>query len=307
MSRRPPWLLRLVGVPIAVMVARGARLSRRRVGLALLYHRVEAAQGDQRREIVPALGAGLFAAQLRHLTSHYRLVAAAELQDAVLRRRRGEKFPVAITFDDDHPSHTAVTLPLLASAGAPATFFLTGSSLHEPRSFWWEDLQKVAVRGDVHGVSEAIQRLQPQDRAQVVGRLRVLAGDPPPDAGLRRGGVEALVDGGCEIGFHTVSHEPLTTLDDAELAEALRAGRDELEQLTRRPLRTMAYPHGKVDSRVAAAARTAGFAYGFTTEAVAVRPDSDPLLLGRLSPSFASTGHFALQLARRLLPRIWPL
>jgi HD-GYP domain-containing protein (c-di-GMP phosphodiesterase class II) len=74
-----------------------------------------------------------------------------------------------------------------------------------------------------------------------------------------------------------------------------------LEALAGRPLETIAYPHGRTDERVTAAARAAGFTTGFTTVPEAVRPETDPLLQGRLLPSFHSAGHFALQLARRLL------
>jgi hypothetical protein len=51
---------------------------------------------------------------------------------------------------------------------------------------------------------------------------------------------------------------------------------------------------------VAATARGAGFACGYTTTEVAVTPASDPLLLGRFNPSYRSPGHFALQLVRIL-------
>ena len=318
---RPPGPMRWLGVPLAVAVERLARLSSRRIGFALLYHRVEPRQGDPRREIVPALGAELFSGQMRHLCAHYRVVPAAHLQAAVRERRRGQRFPVAVTFDDDHESLPSFPLPALRETGLTATFFLTGSSLDAPESFWWEDLQTLADGpswnpadvlpdadgvSDVHAVSERIQTLGPVERKIVAVRLRELAGPPRPDRGLRRAGVDALTSAGCEIGFHTFAHEPLTTLDDAQLAEAMELGRPELEEAAGERLTGIAYPHGKVDLRVADAARRAGFTHGFTTEPIGVRPDSDPLLLGRLLPSFSSTGHFALQLARRLLPRAWP-
>jgi peptidoglycan/xylan/chitin deacetylase (PgdA/CDA1 family) len=321
LSLRPQGLMRWLGVPLAVAVQRLARLSSRRIGFALLYHRVEPQQGDPRGEIIPALGADLFAAQLRHLRVHYRVVSAAQLHAAVRERRRGQRFPVAVTFDDDHETLPSFALPALRKAGLTATFFLTGSSLDAPESFWWEDLQTFADgpswnaadlhpgadrASDVHTVSEWIQTLAPVERRAVAVRLRELAGPPRPHRGLRRAGVGALTSAGCEIGFHTFAHEPLTTLDDAELAEAMQRGRPELEQAAGRRLTEIAYPHGKVDLRVAEAARQAGFTHGFTTEPIGVRPDSDPLLLGRLLPSFSSKGHFALQLARRLLPRAWP-
>jgi peptidoglycan/xylan/chitin deacetylase (PgdA/CDA1 family) len=317
----PSLLIRSIGVPIAVAVERIARLSRRRIGLALLYHRVEPRQGDPQHELVPPMGLDLFRAQLGHLRAHYRVVPASQLQQAVRERRRGERFPVAITFDDDHESLAHGPLPALQEAGLTGTFFLTGSSLEGPASFWWEDLQTVADAptwsaadvledqpdgADVHAVSERIQTMTPPERANAVTRLRELAGPPRPEQGFRRAAVMALTAAGCEIGFHTYEHEPLTTLDAEALAAAMQRGRRELEEAAGHALTTIAYPHGKVDARVAGEARRAGFGHGFTTVPEGVRPDSDPLLLGRLLPSFSSTGDFALQLARRLVPRIWP-
>jgi peptidoglycan/xylan/chitin deacetylase (PgdA/CDA1 family) len=101
---------------------------------------------------------------------------------------------------------------------------------------------------------------------------------------------------GVEIGFHTRHHDVLPPLGDAELAEAMRAGRSELEDVVGR-LRTLSYPHGLADARVAAAARAAGFEAGFTGLPAAVTSGSDPLLLGRVSPSYTSLGELAFDVA----------
>jgi peptidoglycan/xylan/chitin deacetylase (PgdA/CDA1 family) len=65
------------------------------------------------------------------------------------------------------------------------------------------------------------------------------------------------------IGFHTCRHHYLPLLENEELPTALEEGRAELEELTG-PLTVVAYPHGAADERVAAAARAAGFAVGYT-------------------------------------------
>jgi hypothetical protein len=97
---------------------------------------------------------------------------------------------------------------------------------------------------------------------------------------------------GLAVGFHTLRHYDLRTLDDEALGVALTEGRSELTLI--------AYPHGKCDDRVAAAARAAGFEHGFTGEAKAVRATDDPLRLGRVQPARGSLGEFALQLTAAL-------
>jgi peptidoglycan/xylan/chitin deacetylase (PgdA/CDA1 family) len=302
-------LLRAVGRPIARLLVRVARFSGRGVAVALVYHRVGDPAGDPRRELVPALGTELFAAEVRHLVSTHRVVVASELLMAIRTRRRGERFPVAITFDDDLSSHVDAAAPILSAAGATATFFVSGASLHGSHRFWWERLQAAVDdeldlsaldlqpgKATIHQVGLRIQSLPPRARDELDARLAELVGPDPRESGLRVDGLRRLAASGCEIGFHTRRHDVLPALGDAELADAMRAGRSELEDVVG-PLRTISYPHGLADARVAAAARDAGFETGFTGMPAAVTSGSDPLLLGRVSPSYASVGELAFDVA----------
>jgi peptidoglycan/xylan/chitin deacetylase (PgdA/CDA1 family) len=304
-------LLPALGLPAARLLLRIARLSGRGVGVALVYHRVGDPAGDPRRELVPALGSELFAAQVRHLVSGYRLVGASELLAATRERRRGDRFPVAITFDDDLSSHVDTAAPVLSSAGATATFFVCGASLQGPHRFWWErlqaafddgvdlsslDLQPAPSKATIHQVGLRIQNLPPRARDELDARLAELVGPDAQESGLRGEALRRLVASGFEVGFHTRRHDVLPALGDAELVEAMRVGRAELEDVVG-PLRTISYPHGLADARVAAAAQAAGFEAGFTGVPAAVTSGSDPLLLGRVSPSYASVGELAFDVA----------
>jgi peptidoglycan/xylan/chitin deacetylase (PgdA/CDA1 family) len=243
--------------------------------------------------------------------STHRVVVASEVPAAISNRRRGERFPVAITFDDDLPSHVDAAAPILSAAGATATFFVSGASLRGPHRFWWErlqaaldadvdlselDLQPAPGEATIHEVGLGIQSLPPRTRDELDARLAELVGPDPQESGLRAEGLQRLVASGLEIGFHTRRHDVLPALGDAELADAMRAGRSELEDVVG-PLRTISYPHGLADVRVPAAARAAGFEAGFTGVPEAVTRASDPLLLGRLSPSYASAGELAFDVA----------
>jgi peptidoglycan/xylan/chitin deacetylase (PgdA/CDA1 family) len=300
-SRRA--LLRLVGVPLGIVLVHAARLSPRGAGLALVYHRIGDPPGDPRRELVPALGSRLFARQVRYLVNHCEIVRAAELLPAVTQRRRGGRPPVAITFDDDLASHLDSAAPILAELGATATFFVSGASLRRPFRFWWERLQAAVDRdldwldlqlgghgGAIHASALRIQNLPPRERDDVAAKLGELLGADPADSGLRAETLERLARHHVEIGFHTQRHDPLPQLDDEQLLEAMRAGRSEIEGAVGRPLRTISYPHGAADVRVAAAAGSAGFEFGFTGTCEPVTDNSDPLLLGRVSPSYYSAG-----------------
>jgi len=284
------------------------RLSARRRGLVLVYHALDERQGDLERDLVPPHGAVLFDAQIGHLRRWFDVVAAERILDATRSRARGSRFPVALTFDDDLPSHVTLALPALRARGTPATFFLCGASLDEPHSFWWERLQRAldagrvdAPRG-VRALAREVEALSPPERDRYADELVERAGADPPGAGLRREQVRELA-AGAAVGFHTVRHHPLPALDDDALDDALATGRRELEEAAGAPLAAIAYPHGRTDARVAAAARRAGFDSGFAGGERAVTPDDDPLALPRISPAYASLGHFALQLVRALLQR----
>jgi peptidoglycan/xylan/chitin deacetylase (PgdA/CDA1 family) len=296
----------LLGPLLAGLAVMFLRLSARRVGVVLLYHAVAERRGDPEHEIVAPHEARVFERQLRHLAAWYRVVDAREILTAVSARRRGGRFPVAVTFDDDLPSHARFALPALERAGVPATFFLCGASLDAPFEFWWERLQRVLdsggadVRGTMHGQVEGFKRLTPGEREAATAELD--AGPVPSDAGMRAGDVRAVVDAGMRIGFHTRGHDPLPGLDEPALARALRAGRAELEALGG-PIDTIAYPHGAHDGRVRAAALAAGFRLGFSASGSRVSPETEPLAVPRIVPSHRSAGHLAVRLLREVLER----
>jgi peptidoglycan/xylan/chitin deacetylase (PgdA/CDA1 family) len=280
------------------------RGSNRRAGVVLLYHDVGDRDGDPRRELVPPICRARFARQLAHLRRHYRLVELPDLPAAAAARRRGEPFPVALTFDDDLGHHVTHALPELRDA--PATFFLCGSFLEDtPRDYWWQRLQRAVDRGaDVAPLvgtgticqqGQVMEALAPERRDAVADELGCLAAPAPASELLTAHDARRL----SHIGFHTVRHDPLTRLDDEQLARALVDGRAGLAEVAGRPVDTIAYPHGHFDSRVVAAARKSGFLIGLTCVREAVTPRTDPLALGRYEPPLhGPTGEFAYDLAR---------
>lgn len=310
---------RTVGVPLGIAALLLLRLSGRHAGVALMYHSVEERAGDPARELVPPHESGLFERQVRHLQRHYEIVPAEQLQEAARTRRRGQRFPVAITFDDDLACHATVTLPILRRTGATATFFLSGASLERPFAFDYERLQRAADEGvpavpalvtgrpgatepsRIHELSLMLELMTPEDRDAAAARLGDAVGPDRPEAGIRAEEVRLLADAGMTIGFHTYRHHSLTGLTDDQLAQAMETGRAALAESAGAAVDTIGYPHGRADERVAAAARAAGFGAGFTSRRVPVTPHSDPLLQGRVGPSLHSVGGLALELVLTLL------
>jgi peptidoglycan/xylan/chitin deacetylase (PgdA/CDA1 family) len=69
----------------------------------------------------------------------------------------------------------------------------------------------------------------------------------------------SLAAAGWEVGSHTVSHPMLTRVGDEALAGELGESRAAVEAALGRPCRSLAYPYGDFDARVAEGARAAGY------------------------------------------------
>jgi peptidoglycan/xylan/chitin deacetylase (PgdA/CDA1 family) len=300
------------------------RLSRRRIGGVLLYHRIDdPGTAWDPRGLNYGVPRKAFAAHLRYLRARYRLVPPSQLLEAARRRRFGERIPLAVTFDDDYRSHLTQAMPLLVEAGTPAAFFICGAALDRPFAFWWERLERAvaagaieidtlremvpALRGGAAGdrnvreIAADIERMDLEPRDQLAAELERRLGGDPPDSGLRAEQLRELAAAGFEIGFHTRRHPNLAVLADNELPEALVQGREEIERVLGQSLRTVAYPGGWWNQRVARVAADRGFELGFTTDPRPNDPGTDPLAIGRLAPVWCDTAdQLALALVRML-------
>jgi peptidoglycan/xylan/chitin deacetylase (PgdA/CDA1 family) len=272
----------------AVAAARGH-------SLVLVYHRLGAALPAD-CEIVPSVTVDVFWAQLQALGEVADLVSL----EAIVEGRRpntaashGRKPAVAVTFDDDLTSHVEYTLPVLRQWGVPATFFLSGRALSGLGAYWFQHLETLL---NIYGHERTSMLLgvpAPHTGALVLAcerdadlRRRVsdlgsgLARSPilQPDA------FRTLHASGMTVGFHTLEHDTLPSLDDAALEAAVDRGRAELAAAVGAPIRYFAYPHGKADARSAAAVRRAGFIAAFTGRRQPVRRTDDRYHLGRWEP-----------------------
>jgi peptidoglycan/xylan/chitin deacetylase (PgdA/CDA1 family) len=309
--------------PWAILAPYVLRCTRLRAGLVLVYHHVVSEAGAAPKGPVQVTPGDVFAAQMRHLRRAYRVVPLGELMPAVARRRRGARFPVAVTFDDDLPSHARVAMPVLAGLGVPATFFVGGRGLAAVPELWWETMERGLAAGMANelareqgiepsaGSAEArtqvawalAERLleAPRDEREAWRRgLESRLGEPAAPDRLTRSQLRSLVDAGFELGFHTLHHENLVALDDPQLSGALSEGRDALADIAGRPLTALSYPYGRADERVARAARGHGFELGVTSREEPVMPSTDPLRIGRVEPRAWAGAAFALDLTRRI-------
>jgi peptidoglycan/xylan/chitin deacetylase (PgdA/CDA1 family) len=151
---------------------------------------------------------------------------------------------VVVTFDDALRSVLDFAFPVLTRLGLPATVFVPTNFPSKPdRAMSWSGIEQWL--GGEHE-----QELLPMSWEEIGG----------------------LAEAGWEVGSHTRSHPHLTTLTDPNLADELEGSRDELQERLGRPCRTIAYPYGDHDDRVATAAGRAGYIAGATLPARLPRP-----------------------------------
>jgi peptidoglycan/xylan/chitin deacetylase (PgdA/CDA1 family) len=304
-KRAASLMLRSTTVHRAVRTLAQARGHR----LVLVYHRLgpPASRGCQ---VVPSVSVEAFTAQLQALGE---IVDLVTLDEVLLPERQESIRPaIAITFDDDLPSHASEALPALRDMDVRATFFLSGRALNGLGSYWFQDLEALLV---AHGRERtaALLGLPPacadQPDAMVIAcerdaelRRRVveLSADGPGRCTLEPDGITALVAAGMRIGFHTLHHDPLVGLSDTEADVAVTCGLDRLAAAAGGRICYFAYPHGKVDDCAVAVVRRAGFDAAFTGRPEPLRPRSERHRIGRWEPGPLSVDEFLIKLAVRL-------
>lgn len=158
--------------------------------------------------------------------------AVLPLHDVLPRLDRAGRVPergVVLTFDDGFSSVYEHAFPVLARHRLPATVFLVGKTFAEAES-------------EVDWVDRP-----PRDRLDTL--------DPEQIREMQRAG----------IGFesHSYAHADLTTLSYADCVRDLRTSREVLESLLGHPVRLLAYPRGRHNADVRAAAARAGYTHAF--------------------------------------------
>ena len=171
-----------------------------------------------------------FEAHCRHLAARRTVV---DLETAVRRLDGSGRLPrgqTAITFDDGFSDFATHAAPVLHRHGLPATMFLVAETLTAAgRPVDWV-VPKPSVALTTLSVTEVLD----------------------------------LRDRGVTFGSHSYSHHDLDTLDAAECEHDLRTSREVLEDVLGQPVTLLAYPRGRHNRLVRAAASRAGYRFAFT-------------------------------------------
>jgi peptidoglycan/xylan/chitin deacetylase (PgdA/CDA1 family) len=176
-------------------------------------------------------------ARLDEHAAHMRRSGYEGLTFAEAERRRAEgtlpERTVVFSFDDGYVS-TLRAAEILARHGYPGTVFVVTRFTESGEPLSWEGIEHEMTQ-------ENAENLAPLGWAELA----------------------TLRDRGWEVGSHTVTHMLLTSGDDLRLASELDDSRRTIADRLG-SCETVAYPYGVADTRVAAAARRAGYAAACT-------------------------------------------
>jgi peptidoglycan/xylan/chitin deacetylase (PgdA/CDA1 family) len=111
-----------------------------------------------------------------------------------------------------------------------------------------------------------------------------------------------LADAGMSVQAHSVTHSDMTRVTPAQLRRELVEPRQRLEETIGRPVRFLAYPSGRYNSAVLAAARDAGYEVAVTTSHAHNHASARMLDLGRVRARGTDTADALLQ---RMSPPSW--
>jgi peptidoglycan/xylan/chitin deacetylase (PgdA/CDA1 family) len=110
--------------------------------------------------------------------------------------------------------------------------------------------------------------------------------------------VHAMAKDGFEFGSHTVSHKPLTQLDEDYLRQELVQSKMRIEQQLGKPVTCIAYPEGKYNDLVELETKRAHYQAAFTVNVGKDFPGDDHYALDRIPifEGFGSFWHFKFRL-----------
>ncbi len=290
----------------------------RRLGQRLIilnYHR--ATGGDLR-------------SQLLYLRRHYRIMHLEDALEDFYTSPKAEKgvrdrrIPLVLTFDDGYRDNYTHSFAFARELQVPITIFLIPGYIESGERFWWLEAERlvrnaqvdeVTIEGRIYHLGQLGERRvlaqtidtrlghakSVAERAVFLTDIRQALAVPSSMSGeedalpLTWAEVREMEESGLvSFGAHTMHHPILGYLTDpAEVQQEVKECRKVLEQQLGHPVRTFAYPVGKlrhIGDEGLQAVKEAGYRWALTTIEEINTPETDPHLLRRLPGDL--TGHW---------------
>jgi peptidoglycan/xylan/chitin deacetylase (PgdA/CDA1 family) len=256
-----------------------------------------------------ALAAATFKRLMHKLQGPFQIMELSEAV-ALLKSDALKQNTLALTFDDGYLDNHDIAKGLLASAGIPATFFVPINQINSGKPFWWDYIKHIADRersGFVKwladssfpaqhqsslsqskaplSVRQLVRHLNEQTHDKRISFLQSIENNFGPYEGpqLLMGWPEIrdLSRNGFSIGSHTISHEPLTDLNQDAARSEIANSRSILAEHLGHPIPGFCYPRGAFSASLCKMVDQAGYTYAVTTRYSSNTSGADVFALSR--------------------------
>ena len=283
----------------------------RRGAVIFCYHRV--IEGDPDPHSIPGTQVDRenFIAQVRLLSSKYRLVSFATLVQKLKKRDLDQDYLV-LSFDDGFKDNYTIAYPILARYHVPSIFFISPDRLGSSSLIWnnralflfnrktrggslhWRghelplgsELERLRAR-DL--INQTLAPMKEEDREALFEQIADALSSPlhpseKPELMLNRDDISDMIAGGlAEFGSHSMTHYLLPLCDEQQRTQEVEGSKKALEDSLGRPVAYFAYPGGAYDEKTVGSVRSAGYEAAVITSEGLVKIGDDLFLLHRLN------------------------
>ena len=202
---------------------------------------------------------------------------------------------LAITFDDGQLDNFLHAKPILEAAGVRASFFVVVTNVELNELLWHDRLAyatshffeknakaayqllselgiattSMVPRQLIINLVEQAKTLTPEQRFRWIARLEAAVDGPvcPTwDGMMSWQQLQELVQGGHEIGSHSMSHPILPLCSEEQIGYEVKHSRQILQERLNSPVETFCYPNGNYDAKTLQALQQAGYRQAVTTQ-----------------------------------------
>jgi CelD/BcsL family acetyltransferase involved in cellulose biosynthesis/peptidoglycan/xylan/chitin deacetylase (PgdA/CDA1 family) len=289
------------------------RLNRRTTPICqiFIFHRVN----DDYDPFLPSVPVAVFRKQMEFLRQNFPIISLDEVASGSYAES-GEKYSVAITFDDGYRDNFLKAFPVLNKLEMPATIFLATGSIQSSELPWYDQISwafKLTTRprfslADVGGpeanlnqrsaVLQAmgntlawLRTIDDEKRRTFIPRifeeLGVSARLSVPNPMLSWDEIKQMSKQKITFGAHTISHPALSRTNSTRLETEIMGSKNKIEEALDLPVRHFAYPFGQpsdVSDEAKKIVQRSGFSSAVTTVWGFNRPGDDLYDLKRFSP-----------------------
>jgi|HubBroStandDraft_6_1064221.scaffolds.fasta_scaffold01375_5 peptidoglycan/xylan/chitin deacetylase (PgdA/CDA1 family)/CelD/BcsL family acetyltransferase involved in cellulose biosynthesis len=305
------------------------RLRRREIPVCqiFIFHRVN----DDFDPFLPSVPVEAFRKQMEFLKRNFPVVSLDEIARGAYPTD-GEKYCVAVTFDDGYRDNFVSAFPVLKRLGMPASIFLTTGCIESGEMPWYDQVSwAFKLTSQLHASLSPLggpdlpldgraQRLQAMGRTlawmrgldeekricaipRALEALNVPMSLKAPTPMLAWDEIRQMTKHNISFGAHTVTHPALSSVSQDRMEAEIVGSKTKIEEKLQLPVRHFAYPFGQpadIGRNAKSVVERAGFSTAVTTSWGFNRPGEDLFELKRFSPRFNpwdyDPGRFAMML-----------